>query len=77
MRREFQTAERLEWVESPDKTLRFRRPNGWEVLTNFGTEPIVLDEADAARVVLRSEPASPEVREAMAGESTVWLKPTN
>ncbi|ALD73201.1 glycoside hydrolase family 13 protein [Trueperella pyogenes] len=77
LRREFQTAERLEWVESPDKTLRFRRPNGWEVLTNFGTEPIVLDEADAARVVLRSEPASPEVREAMAGESTVWLKPTN
>ncbi|MCU1425273.1 MAG: alpha-amylase [Microbacteriaceae bacterium] len=43
-----QTDESLEWVETGRAdVLHFRRPNGWNVMTNFGTEPypLMVDEA--------------------------------
>ena len=40
LRHELQTGEELEWIETGrDDVLRFARPNGWQVVTNFGTEP--------------------------------------
>lgn len=69
LRRELQTAERLEWIETgrPD-VLRFARPNGWQVVTNFGTEPFDLG-AEAGDVVLGSLEDG-----AVPAETTVWLK---
>ncbi|MFT4219649.1 MAG: hypothetical protein QM611_03935 [Microbacterium sp.] len=70
LRRELQSGEQLEWVETGhDDVLRFRRPNGWEVVTNFGSEPYLLDDVS---VVLASAPAPIGV---VPAETTVWLGP--
>ena len=70
LRRELHTAERLEWVDTGrEDVLRFRRPNGWEAVTNFGVEPFPLDRVDA---VLASSSAPLGV---VPGETTVWLAP--
>lgn len=72
LRHKLQTAEELEWIETGrDDVLRFRRPGGWEVVTNFGTDayPLALDEGDAVLVA-----SSPLVDGALPGEATVWLK---
>ncbi|MFP3467641.1 alpha-amylase, partial [Leifsonia sp. SIMBA_070] len=56
LRRDLQTGEGLEWIETGrDDVLRFRRPNGWEIVTNFGTDPFPLGPG-AERVVLGSAP---------------------
>lgn len=68
LRRELLTEEKLEWVETGNpQVLRFRRPNGWEVVSNFGTEPFPLPDGE---VILSSGP----VAEALPGEATVWLR---
>jgi alpha-glucosidase len=69
LRHALQTDERLEWIATGrDDVLRFRRPNGWEVVTNFGTEPYALA---GERVVLATAGDDAAV---VAGESTVWLE---
>ncbi|PSL39219.1 alpha-glucosidase [Labedella gwakjiensis] len=70
VRHVLQSDESLEWIETgrPD-VLRFARPNGWHVVTNFGTEPFDLG-ADAAGVVLGAVEGS-----ALPRESTVWIAP--
>ena len=68
LRRALQTAETLEWIETGrDDVLRFARPNGWQVVTNFGEEPFPLEPG--ATVVLGALEGG-----AVAGESTVWLR---
>ncbi|ALJ22149.1 glycoside hydrolase family 13 protein [Microbacterium sp. No. 7] len=70
LRRELQTGEQLEWIDAGRAdVLRFRRPNGWEVVTNFGTEPYELDEVE---VLLASTPSPVGV---VPPETTVWLAP--
>jgi alpha-glucosidase len=70
LRRLLQTGEHLEWVETGrTDVVRFVRPNGWQVLTNFGTEPFPL-EAEHDAVVLGALQAG-----AVPGESTVWIAP--
>ncbi|MFT4258304.1 glycoside hydrolase family 13 protein [Microbacterium sp.] len=72
LRRELQGPEGLEWIETGrDDVLRFARPNGWQVVTNFGAEPFDLG-ADAADVVLGSV-----VDGAVPAESTVWIAPAS
>ena len=70
LRHELQTGEELNWVETgrPD-VLWFTRPNGWAVVTNFGTTPF---EIAGAEPVLSSVavPAG-----TVPGETTVWLGP--
>ena len=69
LRRQLQTEEVLEWTETGrDDVLRFTRPNGWQVVTNFGTEPFPLG-ADAGAVVLGALEDG-----AVPAETTVWLK---
>lgn len=72
LRHLLQTGEKLVWKDTGQAdVLSFVRPNGWEVVTNFGEEPFALG-ADAGNVVL----ASGEVTEGqLAGETTVWLAP--
>lgn len=70
LRRLLQTGEHLEWVETGRAdVVRFVRPNGWQVLTNFGIEPFPL-EAEHDAVVLGALQAG-----AVPGESTVWIAP--
>ncbi|MFT4295916.1 MAG: alpha-amylase family glycosyl hydrolase [Micropruina sp.] len=68
LRHRYRTAEELEWLETGrDDVLRFRRPNGWEVITNFGTEPF---EIGAGEVLLTSTESADGV---LPGEATAWL----
>ncbi|MEL4320221.1 glycoside hydrolase family 13 protein [Leifsonia sp. YIM 134122] len=69
LRHALQGAEELEWV-STDRAdvLHFRRPNGWEIVLNFGTEPVALP---AGEVLIASAPL---VGGRLAGESAVWLR---
>ena len=68
LRHELQTGEQLEWIETGrDDVLRFRRPNGWEVVTNFGATPFALGHA---AVLLSSAPLNGGM---LPGETTVWL----
>ncbi|MFE6996592.1 glycoside hydrolase family 13 protein [Microbacterium sp. NPDC057659] len=69
LRHELQTGEQMEWIETGrDDVLRFARPNGWQVLTNFGTAPYPFE----GEAVLSSVPTSPGI---LPAESTVWLAP--
>lgn len=69
LRAELQTAESLEWQGSDARSvLHFRRPNGWEIVTNFGTEAIPLP---AGEVLVSSGQLSEGT---LPGETTVWLK---
>jgi alpha-glucosidase len=71
LRHDLQAGEQLEWVETGrDDVLRFRRPNGWEVVTNFGSEPFALP--DGADVALSSSGSSGAT---VPGETTVWIPP--
>ena len=68
LRHDLQTGEQLEWIETGrDDVLRFSRPNGWEIVTNFGSEPFALGNAP---VLLSSGPLRDGV---LPGETTVWL----
>jgi alpha-glucosidase len=70
LRHRLQTEEALEWIETGRAdVLRFARPNGWQVVTNFGSEPLDLG-AVAAHVVL-----GPVIDGALPGDSTVWIAP--
>lgn len=54
LRSELRAAEDLEWIPSSDESvLHFARPNGWQSVTNFGTEPVALPEGT---VVVSSAP---------------------
>ncbi|MEL5991186.1 glycoside hydrolase family 13 protein [Microbacterium phosphatis] len=73
LRHELQDGEQLAWHESGRAdVLWFRRPNGWQVITNFGTEPFAL--SGDARILLSSDGATATE---VPGETTVWLAPTS
>ncbi|MFT3942478.1 MAG: glycoside hydrolase family 13 protein [Ancrocorticia sp.] len=66
-RKRLRTEERLEWLDTGrDDVLGFRRPNGWQVIMNFGSESFPLDEE---RVIVASGPIS----RILPGETTAWL----
>ncbi len=67
LRRELQAGEHLEWAESAPDVVHFRRPNGWEVAINFGTDPVEFASAD---VRLSSGPLQGN---SLPGETAVWL----
>ena len=72
LRHRLQSGESLEWTDTGRAdVLRFTRPNGWQAVANFGTEPFDLGE-DAADVILASAPLAGT---SLAGESTVWIAP--
>ncbi|WES64240.1 alpha-amylase family glycosyl hydrolase [Microbacter sp. GSS18] len=72
LRHELQSAEQLTWVETGrDDVLWFARPNGWQVVTNFGSEPYPLPAGVPVR--LSSAPVSGG---AVPGEATVWIGET-
>lgn len=72
-RRELQTTEGLEWLESgSEDALAFRRPNGWVNFTNFGNEPVQLPaELAVGELKVASADVSGDI---VPGATTVWLK---
>jgi len=69
LRHELQTDEQLRWIDARrDDVVAFERPNGWTVMTNFGTEPAPLP---AGEVLLASSELDGD---ALPGETTVWLR---
>ncbi|WP_164234583.1 glycoside hydrolase family 13 protein [Microbacterium hydrocarbonoxydans] len=72
LRHRLQSEEELEWIETgrPD-VLRFARPNGWQIVTNFGAEPFDLG-ADAEGVVLSNLEITGG---ALPGDATAWIAP--
>lgn len=92
MRRAWECAEALEWIETGrEDVLHFRRPNGWEVVTVFGTEEYELPTgvrpalSSAAPFLPRDTPGADALVEGAAGaldehavvpaETTVWIAP--
>ena len=72
LRHRLQAAEGLTWIDTGRAdVLRFARPNGWQVVTNFGTEPYPLPGTER---LLASSPAPAGV---VPGETTVWLAPAD
>ena len=70
LRRDLETDEALEWLETGrEDVLAFRRPNGWTVVTTFGTEPFAWP---VDGVVLASEHVE-KGSGLIPGETTVWL----
>jgi len=69
LRHRLQSAEHLEWIETAARdVLHYRRPNGWEIVTNFGADAVSLP---SGRIVLATGP----VADTLPGETTVWLAP--
>lgn len=67
LRRALQAEEQLTWIEHPkESVLHFTRPNGWQSVTNFGTEPVDLP----AGTVVSS---SPLVDGKLPADTTAWL----
>jgi alpha-glucosidase len=72
LRHPLQSGESLEWIETGRAdVLRFVRPNGWQIVANFGAEPFAL-AADAEHVVLASAPLEGST---LPGEATAWIAP--
>ena len=68
LRREHQTSEELEWVDHVQpEVLHFARPNGWNVVTNFGGTAC---ELPAGKVLLSSSALQDGK---LPAHATVWL----
>jgi alpha-glucosidase len=68
LRHELQADEKLEWLPAPTDVLHFARPNGWHVVTNFGTDEVPLPEGE---VLLTSEPLTGNL---LPASTTAWLR---
>jgi alpha-glucosidase len=67
-RRHLRTGEDLEWVAEADPhVVHFRRPGGWQSVTNFGDAPLPLP---AGTVIVAS---SPPAGSQLSPDSTAWL----
>jgi len=74
LRHELQTAEELAWMDAPDQILRFERPSGWQVITNFSPDPVAWKDLGFDSIpesaVLSTRPLESN---GLAGETTIWL----
>jgi alpha-glucosidase len=68
-RRSLQSVARLDWVDrgAGSGVLHFRRPNGWQSVTNFGSAPVRLP---AGSLVLASGPVDEGM---LPPDATAWL----
>jgi alpha-glucosidase len=69
-RRRFQAAEGLEWMPATNgQVLHFRRPGGWQCVTNFGPRAVPLPHGT---VVLASSPPQEGL---LPADTTAWIIP--
>jgi len=69
-RRELQTLEELEFVDSPKDILHYVRPGGWEVFMNAGPTEVALPKG---KEVLMSS-GREDIKATVPRETTVWLR---
>lgn len=70
LRRQLQTSEELDWIANSNAdVLHFARPNGWNVVTNFGETAVVLP---AGTVAVSSVPLEDGK---LPANATAWLLP--
>lgn len=75
LRSQWQTDESLEWTETGrEDVLSFRRPNGWRVITNFGSTSYRQHEGT---VSLSSAIDGVPPGDSVGPETTVWIAPTS
>jgi alpha-glucosidase len=67
IRRRHQTAEDMQWLDAGADALWFRRPGGWNSLTNFGPAPVALPDGNV--LLASSELADGE----LPSDTTVWF----
>lgn len=70
LRHELQCAEELEWVPSSEEVIHFKRPNGWEIIVNFGETPVAVPTG--RKVALSSDDL---VNDAVPQYTAAWLLP--
>ncbi len=58
-----------------DPLTHYRRPNGWEVLTNFGAAPTPLPAGVGSATVVLSSGAPWAAGDFIPAETTLWLAP--
>ena len=70
LRRELLCAEEIKWVKHPlaADVLHFKRPNGWQCITNFGTKPFKLPKG---QVLLTTKDV---VDGKLPANATAWVK---
>jgi alpha-glucosidase len=71
LRRKLQCGEELQWIRDAreDNLLHLKRPSGWEVIMNFGSQPAPLPNGKVAI-------ASSDLHDnALPRNTTVWLLP--
>ena len=70
LRSQLQTTESHKWVRHllNSNVVHFKRPNGWQSITNFGTKPVALPKGD---VLLTSAPL---VNGKLGPNTTAWVK---
>ena len=69
LRRELQTVEKLKWVWHFNKNvLHFKRPNGWQSITNFGSKPVKLPKG---KLLISSAPV---VDGKLPANATAWIQ---
>lgn len=69
LRRELQSGEELEWIETGNaEVLHFRRPGGWQSITNFGDTSVGLPSGS---VLISSAPLEGG---SLPAETTVWVR---
>ena len=75
LRRRLQGPEELTWLDTPPGVLHFRRPGGWECLTNFSslTHPLPAAEVLLASGKLDANPPGTPVG-GLPPNTTVWLR---
>lgn len=69
LRKELQSEESLQWLDSAEGVLAFSRPNGWISVTNFSAEPQPLPEGT---LLLSSAPL--DVAGRLPAATTAWLR---
>ena len=69
LRKELQSEESLQWLDSAEGVLAFSRPNGWISVTNFSAEPQPLPEGT---LLLSSVPL--DVAGRLPAATTAWLR---
>jgi alpha-glucosidase len=56
------------WIHTDDKVLHYERTGGWQVITNFGDEPVPMPEGDV--LICSAEHNGKE----LPGNATAWLR---
>lgn len=67
-RKDLVGVDELSWLDAGEEVIHIQREGGWQVITNFGTEPVTLP---AGEVLVASAPIVDGI---LPGEATAWVQ---